>query len=331
MFMQRFQRIVTVAALLLACCLEGSAQPRPILSPRDSVSLSLDTNRIDVNYGRPSTRGRTIMGQLVPWNQVWRTGANQATHLRTNFDMTLGGVPVPRGRYTLWTLPSPTGWKLILNKQTNQWGTSYDAAQDLARCDAKVEHSAANVDTFTIALRVTGKTSGVLSLAWEHTLVSVPFEKNDRIRPLSPPDSAETTLAGKKITVKYSRPYARGRAIWGVVVPNDSIWRAGANAATSLLSETDLTIGGVAVPKGSYTLYAIASPSGLTLIISKKPGGGAPAYDPKLDLARVGMRGDRSPATIDPFRIWFETRDGKTAELKLGWAEKVFAVSVAAP
>lgn len=328
--MQRFRRIVPVVLLLLAWCLDGSAQQKPILSPRDSVSLTLDTNRIDVNYGRPSMRGRKIMGQLVPWNQVWRTGANQATHIRTNFDMTMGGVPVTRGRYTLWTLPSAGGWKVIINKQTNQWGTAYDATQDLARFDAKAEQSAATVDTFTIALRSTGKTAGILSLAWENTAVTIPFEKNDRIRPLSPSDSAETTLAGKKLLVKYSRPYARGRAIWGVVVPNDSVWRAGANNATWFQTETNLKISGVSVPKGSYTLYAVPSSSGLTLIISKKPGGGQPAYDPKMDLARIGMKTETPPAVIDPFRIWFEPRDGKSVNLTLGWAEKAFSVTVTA-
>lgn len=325
--MHRFWLLVPTFVLLLACCCVGTAQ-QPILSPRDSVFLSIDTNKIDVNYGRPSMRGRKVMGQLVPWNQVWRTGANQATHLRTNFDMTFGGVPVTRGRYTLWTLPSPGGWKVILNKQTNQWGTAYDATQDLARLDAKVEHTTSIVDTFKIALKAAGKTSGTLSLAWENTVVSVPFEKNDRIRPLSPPDSVETTLAGKKLSVKYSRPYARGRVIWGVVVPNDSIWRTGANSATSFMTEADLKIGGVSVPKGSYTLYSIPASSGLTLIISKKPGGGPPAYDPKLDLARIGMKGENARVTIDPFRIWFESQSGNAADLKLGWADKVFSVPV---
>jgi hypothetical protein len=321
---------VSTLALLVMCRFDGAAQQGPILSPRDSVFLSLDTNRIDVNYGRPSTRGRKIMGQLVPWNKVWRTGANQATHLRTNFDMTFGGVPVTRGRYTLWTLPSPTGWKVILNKQTNQWGTAYDATQDLARLDARVEQAAAAADTLTFSLKAAGKTSGILSLAWENTVVSVPFEKNDRIRPLSPPDSIETTLAGRKISVKYGKPFARGREIWGVVVPNDSIWRTGANAATAFTTEGDLKVGGVSVPKGSYSLYSIPSPSGLTLIISKKPGGGLPAYDSKMDLARIGMKGETPRASIDPFTIWFESRGARTADLKLGWADRVFTVSITA-
>ena len=79
----------------------------PLLSPRDSASLQLDTNVISVDYGRPSMRGRKIMGGLVPWNKVWRTGANKATHVKTNFDLLMGGVPVVRGTFTLWTIPTP--------------------------------------------------------------------------------------------------------------------------------------------------------------------------------------------------------------------------------
>jgi hypothetical protein len=270
------------------------------------------------------------MGQLVPWNQVWRTGANEATHLKTNFDMVFGGVPVPRGTYTLWTLPSQGGWKVILNKQTRQWGTNYNATLDLARFDAKVEHLPAPVDTFTITLHQRGKSGGVMTLLWERTSVAVPFEKNDRIRPISPNDSAEVVLGGKKAVVRYSRPFMRGREIWGVVVPFDSVWRTGANLATALVTDADLTVGGIAVPRGSYTLYAIPSSGGFTLIISRKPGGNEPAYDRKFDLARISLNAEPSSSTIDPFRIWFETAGPRTATLKLGWGDRMFSAPVTA-
>ncbi len=326
-------RVLIITCLIVTCLLgtaPGALGQKAVPSPRDSVFLSLDTNTISINYGRPSMRGRKIMGGLVPWNTVWRTGANQATHIKTSFDMTFGGVPVTRGTYTLWTLPSPGGWKVILNKQTGQWGTVYNESQDLARFDATAEQTAAPVDTFTVALAKTGKTSGVMKLAWENTSVSVPFQKNDHIRPLSPGDSSEISLGGKKTTIRYSRPYARGREIWGVVVPNDSLWRTGANLATSLTVEGDVTIGGTSVPPGSYTIYSIPSAGALTLIISRKPGGREPAYDPKSDLARIRMKAEKSPSTIDPFRIWFE-QDGATGgSLNLGWGEKLFSTHIAA-
>jgi len=317
------------AALMLCLCAAPlvPAQQKPVLSPRDSVSLSLDTNVVSVNYSRPSMRGRKIMGELVPWNKVWRTGANLATHLRTNFDLVIGGVPVPRGTYTLWTLPSQKGWKIILNKKTGQWGTNYDERQDLARFDAKVETLPSAVDSFTITLQASGKTSGILKLMWENTLASATFEKNDRIRPLSPTDSTELSFNGKKAKIIYSRPFMRGRTIWGVVVPLDSIWRTGANAATSLTTDADIMLGTVRVPKGSYTLYSLPTEKEFTLIISKKPAG-RPDYDPAMDLARVAMTMTAAPSPVDPFRIWFERSGKNSGLLHLGWADRVYSLPV---
>lgn len=321
--------ILLLTATILTGLVNVRAQERKILSPRDSVMLALDTNVVSVNYGRPSTRGRVIMGGLVPWNMVWRTGANEATHFRTNFDMTVGGVPVTRGRYTLWTIPSPERWTIIINKQTGQWGTRYDEQQDLARFTVRPEELSSSVDTFTISLNSTGKTSGVLTLRWEKTGVSIPFEKNDRIRPLSPPDSSEVLLGGKKVQIKYSRPSMRGRTIWGMVVPLDSVWRTGANLATSLVNEGDLSIGTVSVPKGSYSLYSILKDQSLLLIISKKPGGTTPQYDPKDDLARIELKREDVTTPVDPFRIWFEPGSGASAKLCLGWADRVYSTAVA--
>lgn len=316
-------------AWLLFLYTHAEAQPdtRP-LSPRDSVFCLIDTNLISVNYGRPSMRGRKIMGELVPWNQVWRTGANEATHFKTNFDMLLGGVPVPRGTYTLWTLPSPTGWKIILNKQTGQWGTRYDERQDYARFDAIVEQLETPVETLTIAFDATGKTHGRLKLMWERTLVWTRFEKRDDIRPVSPLDSTEIFLNNYKVKVKYSRPFKRGRTIWGVVVPYDSIWRTGANWATELHTETATLIGGVTVPAGIYTLYSKPSERSFTLIISKKQPGMA-QYDPAQDLAHIELAMKRVDKPIDPFTISFEPTSQKNrAYMKLGWDDREYAADV---
>jgi hypothetical protein len=318
---------VVMRAFLAIPMSRSAAQQRPILSPRDSVRLMLDTNFIDVNYGRPSMRGRVIMGQLVPWNKVWRTGANQATHFTTTLDLTLGTVPVPRGRYTLYTLPSPTGWKIILNKQTDQWGTVYNPSLDLARFDAGVEALPAAVDTFTIRLEKTGKSSGILKLLWEKTMVSATFARNDRMRPLSPFDSIGVALGGKGVRITYSRPSIRGRSIWGCVVPYDSIWRTGANNATTFDCDDTVQIGGLTVPRGSYTLYSMPASNGLTLIVSKKQGGSGPSYDSHMDLGRINLPAESSARVIDPFRIWFDRSGGtsRSVTLRIGWAHKVFS------
>jgi hypothetical protein len=113
-------------------------------------------------------------GVLVPYDQVWRTGANTATHFRTSADLVMGGVTVPAGTYTLYTLPSAAGTKLIVNRQTGQWGTEYSAAQDLARIDMQTTSVASPVEQFTIAVEPQGA-GGVLRMTWATTQLSVPF------------------------------------------------------------------------------------------------------------------------------------------------------------
>jgi hypothetical protein len=323
----KIHRCAPVLLFLLCLTPAAHAQQRPVLSPRDSITLTLDTTAISVNYSRPSMRGRKIMGALVPWDKVWRTGANLATHLRTSFDMVMGGVPVPRGTYTLWTIPSPTTWTIVLNKQTGQWGTNYDERQDLARFEARTETLPSPVDTFTIALQAAGKQGGLLKLLWENTSVTIPFERNDRIRPISPLDSVETKVKGKTVKIKYSRPFIRGRAVWGVVVPFDSVWRTGANLTTTLTTEVGLRIGKCLIPPGSYTLYSLPTANGFTLIVSKKPAG-FPAYDPTMDACRIPMEAERAPVSVDPFRIWF-AKSKTGLMLKLGWADRVYRTTLA--
>jgi hypothetical protein len=145
------------------------------LSVRDSVVASVGGANVSVAYGRPSMRGRRIMGEVVPFGQVWRTGANEATAFRTDRDLAIGGTRVPAGSYTLWTVPGPGEWTLIINKQTGQWGTVYDPAQDLARIPVRASlESGPPVELLTMRILPDG-TGGMLVMAWEATTVAIPF------------------------------------------------------------------------------------------------------------------------------------------------------------
>jgi hypothetical protein len=149
---------------------------RPLgqLSTRDTARATLGGAEVWVDYSRPQKRGREIFGNVVPWNTVWRTGANAATQFNTPVDLVIGATTVPAGKYTLWSLPTPSGWKLIINKQTGQWGTVYDPAQDLVRVDARVETLRDPVEQFVIAFERAGAPT-VLSFSWDRTRVTVPI------------------------------------------------------------------------------------------------------------------------------------------------------------
>jgi len=145
-------------------------------SPPGTAEVSLKGKTITIDYSRPSMRGRKIMGELVPYDKVWRTGANEATTLTTPVDLNIGGTKVPAGKYTLWTLPSAGTWKLIINKQTGQWGTNYDEKQDFARIDMQKSELSAPVEQFTISFDKKGEDTADLVMKWEKTSVSIPVK-----------------------------------------------------------------------------------------------------------------------------------------------------------
>jgi hypothetical protein len=145
------------------------------LSARDTVRATIGTAHLVIDYGRPHKRGREIFGTVVPWGEVWRTGANAATGFTTDADLVVGSQTIPKGSYTLWSLPTQNGSKLIINSQTGQWGTDYHADKDFARLDLKTETLAQPVEVFTIALDPQGDRAGVLKLQWDRTQLSLPF------------------------------------------------------------------------------------------------------------------------------------------------------------
>jgi hypothetical protein len=136
------------------------------LSVRDTTRASIGSATFTVDYGRPLARGRTLLGGVIPYDIVWRTGANAATQFATSAPITLAGLPLPAGKYTLWTVPRAKGVELIVNKQTGQWGTSYDRSQDLGRAPMAAETPAAPVEQFTISIVPADARRGTLAMEW---------------------------------------------------------------------------------------------------------------------------------------------------------------------
>lgn len=147
------------------------------LSPRDSLKVSVAGSDISVNYGRPSKRERVIFGGMkdMQWGMVWRMGANEATHFTTSKPLAFGSKMVPAGTYTLFVLLDQGGkWELIVNKQTKQWGTAYDAKQDLVRIPMKVSALPSVVETMEIMVTPAGK-GGELAVQWDKTKAVAAF------------------------------------------------------------------------------------------------------------------------------------------------------------
>src|SRR6266481_3147504 len=170
-------------AVLAAGCLAlglmavlGSAQmdkaSRPSPAAKASCALA-DGKTITVDYSSPRAKGRKIFGGLVPYGQVWRAGANEATTFATSSDITVGGKTVPAGKYTIFAIPGEDKWTLVISKKTGEWGTAYPGPDnDLARIDMKVSKTSALVENFTIAFDQ-GASACTLRIEWENTRASV--------------------------------------------------------------------------------------------------------------------------------------------------------------
>jgi hypothetical protein len=163
--------VVLIAAMAIAQQPPQDKSKRP--SPPGTAEVTLKNKKITIDYSRPSLKGRKVGQELAPYGKVWRTGANEATALNTEIDLNIGGAKVPAGKYTLYTLPSEGTWKLIINKQTGQWGTQYDESQDLARVDMKKTALPQSVEQFTISFDKKNDNTANLNLDWENTRVSV--------------------------------------------------------------------------------------------------------------------------------------------------------------
>jgi len=173
--------LLALPALLLATS-PLVAQEKPRVSPHETVNATVDGNDITIVYGRPYMKdpktgeARKIWGTLVPNGKTWRMGADEATLFTTKQAIQVGDTTIPAGTYSLFMLPQDGGSaKLIVNKQTGQWGTKYDEKQDLARLDLKKEAADKPVEQFTIAVEETDKKGGLLKVTWENTAYWVPF------------------------------------------------------------------------------------------------------------------------------------------------------------
>ena len=161
--------LILLASLLALAQQDKNKRPSP---PGSAQCQFADGKHVNIDYSRPSMKGRQVYGGVVPWDKVWRTGANEATTFVTDANLNVGGTPVPAGAYTLFTVPSQSQWKLIISKKTGQWGIPYPGEQfDLARVDMKKEPLTSPVEKFTISF---DQKSGscTLRLDWENTRVS---------------------------------------------------------------------------------------------------------------------------------------------------------------
>ena len=171
--------IITLGLFLYSVFVENIFAPR--LSPKDTVEFKLNDLKLEVFYNRPYKKGREVFGALVPFNEVWRTGANEATTFETNQTLEVQGMLLPMGKYTLWTVPKDTSWTVIFNSKQYAWGVDkemkplWDPNYDVLNIEVPVQKLNSPVEQFTIAFD--NSTDNLfLTMAWDDVKIAVPLK-----------------------------------------------------------------------------------------------------------------------------------------------------------
>jgi len=172
---------IAVIAIIVALIGYLEVKNTKSFSPEERVIFEDGDLRISVFYNRPSKKGREIFGNLVPYDEVWRTGANEATTFETNKDLTIEGHTLKAGKYSLWTIPRENTWTIIFNEEHGQWGVNSegkpnrDASRDVLEVDVHAIRQDQEFEQFTISFDRTGGNEAEMVLIWDKTVVSVPF------------------------------------------------------------------------------------------------------------------------------------------------------------
>jgi hypothetical protein len=192
------KRIGSLLLSLVAVVSLNAQVEFPAPSPLCKMEQRIGLTDVTIEYSRPGVKGRTIFGDLVPFDKMWRTGANASTKLEFSKDVKLGGQDVPAGRYALYTIPGEAEWTIILHKNLSYWGTGgsdYDTEEDQCRFTVKPTRFAESIETFTILPNQIRDNSAVISLMWANTAVHLPLElgtieevEKDLKKTLSGPD-----------------------------------------------------------------------------------------------------------------------------------------------
>ncbi len=174
--------VLICASVILGSVVLASGQQKkgPPLSPPAETSVTIAGKTLSIKYSAPSMRDRQIFGaggvvRKDGTYPVWRAGANAATAFHTDADLDIKGLAVPKGDYTIFALVDSPRWQLIINKQTGQWGLSYDPKQDLGRVAMDMSKPSAPIETYKMTLSQVGPNAGKLQLEWENYIASVPF------------------------------------------------------------------------------------------------------------------------------------------------------------
>lgn len=306
----------------------------PQKSPAASSYQKIGITDVTITYSRPSVNERQIWGELVPFDKVWRTGANKATSIEFSTDVKVEGNEVKAGKYAIFTIPSKEEWTVIFSSNTEQWGSyGYKEEEDILRIKIKPEENHYH-EQMIFNFKFVNKISSNVILAWKNLKIEFNVEshlsdpESKNVRP-SPSSSAYQRIGLTDVTLTFASPGVKGRKIWGELVPYDKIWRTGANEATTIEFNHAIKINGNDVSPGKYSFFTIPSENEWTIILNKTADQwGSYDYKQADDLLRFNVTPKKSSHPHERMKFVFKDLKFNTATLLLVWADLAVPMSI---
>lgn len=295
--------------------------------------------KIKVIYSRPLKKDREIFGTLVPYGSEWRLGANEATEITFYQPVGIGGTTVNAGTYTVFATPNMEEWTITFSSQRGIWGSEKrNLTKTVASIKVPVTTESKSLEALSISFREIDTQTAHMAIQWDFTRVEVPITFNPVIfsgADLSPMDMAHypsksaytNYLEGEeanlkpKVQVVYSRPYKKGRKIFGELLKTGDIWRVGANQSTEITFFEDVKVGDLELKKGRYALYAEIKDGSWDMIFSKDlPAWGSANRDESKDVGRtnIGLSSDPNEV-LENLAIIFEKKTDNLVHMVIGW------------
>jgi hypothetical protein len=297
------------------------------------------TRQIRVYYSRPKKKGRQIFGGLVPYGQLWRLGANEATEVTFYQPVEIGGVYVSAGSYTLFATPYPNEWTIELSRERFVGGTAnLDASKVVTAVTVPVTYRATPLESFTIGYRKIDDSHVEMVFAWDNVEAALPVSMNpallagDDVSPMDlvayPPMSRLTNLVEPdqreanqpQIRVVYSRPQMKGRAIFGKLIPYGTLWRLGANETNEVTFFQNVMIGDTEVEAGTYGLFANIKEGSWEFILHESvQSWGQANFDEESIVATYEAKTEKTPETLEALSMTLVDAGDGTVHLAVGW------------
>jgi len=305
--------------------------------------------KIRVRYCRPMKHDREVFGKLVPYGEVWRLGANEATEVFFNTPVEIDGTFINNGYYTMFAEVYPSYWNIIISTETNIAGTANrDVSKDIVKVRVPVVNLADSRESFTIGFQRVDDESCNMVFEWDRTRTVLPisfnpvylagedkspmglaqYPANSRFRNFIETEE-ELAEAEPKVRVVYSRPQKKGRTIFGDLLKYGELWRIGANETTEITFYEKVKVGGKEIKPGKYGIMAIVNADKWDVTIhSDIPSWGTFGHDAEKDVATFSVPVSKNSTDLEELAIVFYKKDGNSVDMVIAWETTLVRIPI---